>query len=126
VSKRAAGDQPLRHIRVVDLGVSHGVQWPTLLDALTRVPWGSTLPSIRLTITSPTATPPAPFAMSPPGYYSVPQLLRTPGPSTRHHGLDTLHGVTTSSEVLIVCVQFRISHYYVPGRNGAEERRTQE
>ena len=65
-----------RQVHDVDIGVSHGVRWTTLLEALTRVPWGSTPPSVRLTVVGPAATPPVPFSASPPGYDCSPQLLR--------------------------------------------------
>ncbi|TVU37963.1 hypothetical protein EJB05_11309, partial [Eragrostis curvula] len=113
-------DPPRRRskIHVVDLGVSHGVQWPTLLDALARVPRGATPPSVRLTVAGPAATPqPAPFSASPPGYDCSPQLLRYARSInldlTIDHApcLDTLHGVTAApGEVRVVCVQFRLSH----------------
>lgn len=112
-STKSAVTEP-RQVHVVDIGVSHGVQWPTLLEALTRVPRGSTPPSVRLTVAGPTATPPVPFSASPPGYDCSPQLLRyaksidldlaiVQAPS-----LDTLHGTLTPGETLVVCLQFRL------------------
>ncbi|KAF8668720.1 hypothetical protein HU200_051905 [Digitaria exilis] len=108
-----------RRIHVVDMGVSHGVQWPTLLEALTRVPRGSTPPSVRLlTVTGAAvgSSPPVPFSASPPGYDCSPQLLRyaktinldlaiVHAPS-----LDTLHGTVAAGETLVVCLQFRLGH----------------
>ncbi|RLN34145.1 nodulation-signaling pathway 1 protein-like [Panicum miliaceum] len=105
-----------RQIHVVDIGVSHGVQWPTLLEALTRVPRGSTAPSVRLTVGGPAAGPPVPFSSSPPGYDCSPQLLRyaktinldlaiVQAPCT-----DILHGTLTPGETLVVCLQFRLGH----------------
>ncbi|OEL21914.1 Nodulation-signaling pathway 1 protein [Dichanthelium oligosanthes] len=114
-STRGAVTRP-HQIHVVDIGVSHGVQWPTLLEALTRVPRGSTPPSVRLTVAGPAATPAVPFSASPPGYDCSPQLLRyaktinldlaiVQAPS-----LDTLHGILTPGETVIVCLQFRLGH----------------
>lgn len=98
----------------MDIGVSHGVQWPTLLEALTRVPRGSTPPSVRLTVAGPTATPPVPFSASPPGYDCSPQLLRYAKSIdldlaiVQAPCLDTLRGILTPGETLIVCLQFRL------------------
>lgn len=114
-SARGAAAEP-RRVHVVDVGVSHGVQWPTLLEALTRVPRGSTPPSVRLAVAGHAATPPAPFSSSPPGYDCSLQLLRyaktinldltiVQAPS-----LDTLHGILTPGETLVVCLQFRLGH----------------
>ncbi|CAL5085563.1 unnamed protein product [Urochloa decumbens] len=116
----AAGAAEPRRIHVVDVGVSHGVQWPTLLEALTRVPRGSTPPSVRLiTVAGDVGTtPPAPFSASPPGYDCSPQLLRyaksinldlaiVHAPS-----LDAVQDILTpgEGETLIVNLQFRLSH----------------
>jgi hypothetical protein len=114
-SARGAAAEP-RRVHVVDVGVSHGVQWPTLLEALTRVPRGSTPPSVRLTVAGYAATPPAPFSSSPPGYDCSPQLLRyaktinldltiVQAPS-----LDIFHGILTPGETLVVCLQFRLGY----------------
>jgi hypothetical protein len=103
-----------RQVHVVDIGVSHGVQWPTLLEALTRVPRGSTPPSVRLTVAGPTATPPVPFSASPPGYDCSPQLLRYAKSIdldlaiVQAPCLDTLRGILTPGETLIICLQFRL------------------
>ncbi|KAJ4717784.1 putative Nodulation-signaling pathway 1 protein [Melia azedarach] len=43
-----------RNLHILDIGVSHGVQWPTLLEALTRRAGGPP-PLVRLTIIAPTA-----------------------------------------------------------------------
>ncbi|KAK3127676.1 hypothetical protein QOZ80_7AG0576830 [Eleusine coracana subsp. coracana] len=129
VATRGAIPEPrCRRIHVVDVGVSHGVQWPTLLDALATArgaPRGASAPtpppSVRLTVvTSPTATgPSATFSTSPPGYDSAPQLLRYASSvgldlAIDHAAcLDTLlQGVTITApdEVRVVCVQFRLSY----------------
>ncbi|CAN6168788.1 unnamed protein product [Urochloa humidicola] len=111
----AAAAEP-RRVHVVDVGVSHGVQWPTLLEAFTRVPRGSTPPSVRLTVAGDAATPTAPFSASPPGYDCSPQLLRyaksinldltiVQAPS-----LDAVQDILTPGETVIVCLQFRLAH----------------
>ncbi|KAL6656944.1 hypothetical protein ACP70R_004724 [Stipagrostis hirtigluma subsp. patula] len=105
-----------RRVHVVDVGVSHGVQWPTLLDALTRVPRGSSPPPVRITVAGATATPPVPFSASPPGYDCSPQLLRYAKSIdmdltiVQAPCLDMLHGITTPGETLVVCLQFRLGH----------------
>ncbi|KAL6855879.1 hypothetical protein ACP4OV_018681 [Aristida adscensionis] len=111
----ARGAAP-RRIHVVDAGVSHGVQWPTLLDALTRVPRGSSPPSVRLTVAGATAIPPVPFSASPPGYDCSPQLLRYAKSIDldlaidQAPRLDALRGVADPGETLVVCLQFRLGH----------------
>ncbi|KAF8679317.1 hypothetical protein HU200_046101 [Digitaria exilis] len=111
-----------RRIHVVDMGVSHGVQWPTLLEALTRVPRGSTPPSVRLLTVAGAAAaavgtpPPVPFSASPPGYDCSPQLLRYAKTINldlailHAPSLDSLHGTVTAGEALVVCLQFRLGH----------------
>jgi hypothetical protein len=107
-----------RPLNMVDLGVSHGVQWPTLLESLTRLPGsGTTRTSVRLTVVAgATATPhPAPFSLSPPGYDFAPHLLRyamsidLPLAIGRAASLDGL-ATQTPCEALVVCIQFRLGH----------------
>jgi hypothetical protein len=59
-------------LHVVDLNVSPGVQWPTLLESLTGLSGsGATRASVRLTVvTSATTTPHSvPFSLSPPALH---------------------------------------------------------
>ncbi|KAL6878210.1 hypothetical protein ACP4OV_012380 [Aristida adscensionis] len=111
----ARGGEP-RPLHVVDLGVSHGVQWPTLLESLTRLPGGRAPPSVRLTVAGPAATSPAPFSASPPGYDFSPHLLRYAKSINlqlaigRAASLDAVRGFVTAGEVLVVCLQFRLGH----------------
>ncbi|XP_062213728.1 protein NODULATION SIGNALING PATHWAY 1-like [Phragmites australis] len=105
-----------RLLHVVDLGVSHGVQWPTLLESLTRLPGGRAPPSVRLTVAGPAATPPAPFCASPQGYDFSPHLLRYAKSINlqlaiaRAASLESVHGFATPGEALVVCIQFRLGH----------------
>ena len=110
------GSEP-RSLHVVDLGVSHGVQWPTLLESLTRLPGGRAPPSVRLTVAG---APPAPFSASPPGYDFSPHLLRYAKSISlqlainRAASLDSVRGLASPSasgeEALVVCLQFRLRH----------------
>ncbi|KAI8544689.1 hypothetical protein RHMOL_Rhmol08G0315100 [Rhododendron molle] len=59
------------NLHIVDIGVSHGVQWPTLLEALTRRPGGPP-PLVRLTVVGAATSDcdgskDIPFAIAPPG-----------------------------------------------------------
>ena len=121
-----------RPLHVVDLGVSHGVQWPTLLESLTRQPGGRAPPSVRLTVAGvpeiveaftvagAAATPPAPFSASPPGYDFSPHLIRYAKSInlqlavSRAASLDSVHHGFASppggGEALVVCLQFRLGH----------------
>ncbi|KAF0922315.1 hypothetical protein E2562_031807 [Oryza meyeriana var. granulata] len=118
----AAAAAAHRPLHVVDLGVSHGVQWPTLLESLTRQPGGRAPPSVRLTVAGPGATSPAPFSASPPGYDFSPHLLRYAKSINldldigRVATLDAVQGLCTPGEALVVCLQFRLGH------TAAEER----
>ncbi|KAJ1296756.1 hypothetical protein BS78_01G326600 [Paspalum vaginatum] len=112
----ARGAAEPRPLHVVDLGVSHGVQWPTLLESLTRLPGGRAPPAVRLTVAGPAATPPAPFSASPPGYDFSPHLLRYAKSInlqlsiSRAGSLDSVHGIASPGEALVVCLQFRLGH----------------
>ncbi|CAN6199776.1 unnamed protein product [Urochloa humidicola] len=106
-----------RRVHVVDVGVSHGVQWPTLLEALTRVPRGSTPPSVRLTVAGAVGTTlPAPFSASPPGYDCSPQLLRYAKSINldlsieQAPHLDAVQDILIPGETLVVNLQFRLGH----------------
>ncbi|KAH0460015.1 hypothetical protein IEQ34_010678 [Dendrobium chrysotoxum] len=62
-----------KRLHVVDAGVSHGVQWPTMLEALTRRPGGP--PSmVKLTVVD--AVSNGPFGLAPEGYDFGPPLMR--------------------------------------------------
>lgn len=113
-SRGGSAEHP-RALHVVDLGVSHGVQWPTLLESLTRLPGGREPPSVRLTVAG---AAPAPFSASPPGYDFSPHLLRYAKSInlqlaiSRAASLDSVHHGFASppGEALVVCLQFRLGH----------------
>nr|XP_010939913.1 nodulation-signaling pathway 1 protein [Elaeis guineensis] len=107
-------NQRPRPLHVVDVGVSHGIQWPTLLDALSRHPGG--VPAlVRITVAG-AATPPGPFSAAPLGYDFSSHLLRYAKSidlNLRIDRADTLEPQTMSlarSETLVVCAQFRVGH----------------
>lgn len=94
-----------KKLHVVDAGVSHGVQWPTLLEALTRRAGGP--PAMRLTVVDAGST--APFGSAPAGYDFGPQLMRY----AKSIDLDLMvergeaGGKREGEEVVVVCAQFR-------------------
>ncbi|KAM0936247.1 putative transcription factor GRAS family [Dioscorea sansibarensis] len=99
-------------LHIVDIGVSHGIQWPTLLEALTRRPGGA--PSIiRLTVAG-SAAPPRPFSTSPPDYDFPSHLLRyakSLGLNLHITQTETLSSITRSpGEIFVVSSQFRASN----------------
>ncbi|URE45104.1 GRAS domain family [Musa troglodytarum] len=108
---------PSRHARslhVVDIGVSHGVQWPTLLDALARRPGGA--PKLVRLAAAAGAAPPGPFSMAPPGYDFQSHLLRYARSIDLNLRIDHTEDLGAGSvalavgETLVVCVQFRAGH----------------
>ncbi|CAN6306303.1 unnamed protein product [Urochloa humidicola] len=113
IAQQAAARRPLH---VIDLGVSHGVQWPTLLESLTRLPGGRAPPSVRLTVVAAAGTSATPFSSAPPGYDFSPHLLRyaksinLPLAITRASSLDTVVAHGGGEEALVVCLQFRLGH----------------
>ncbi|KAA8541635.1 hypothetical protein F0562_022787 [Nyssa sinensis] len=113
-----------RNLHILDIGVSHGAQWPTLLEALTRRPGGPP-PLVRITVIAATidndqASEP-PFAIGPPGdnYFSR-LLLFAKSMNINlqinrldNHPLQNLSAQLINSvpdETLIVCTQFRLHH----------------
>lgn len=114
----------MQNLHILDIGVSHGVQWPTLLEALTRRAGGPP-PLVRLTIIAPTVendqNTETPFSVGPPGdNYSL-QLLgfaKSMNINLQINRLEShpLHNLnaqmfsTSQEETLIVCTQFRLHH----------------
>ncbi|KAG1342639.1 nodulation-signaling pathway 1 protein-like [Cocos nucifera] len=107
-------NQRSRPLHVVDIGVSHGVQWPTLLEALTRRPGGAPA-LVRLTVAG-AAAPPGPFSAAPPGYDFSSHLLRYAKSIDLNLRIDRADSLAprslslASGEILVVCAQFRMGH----------------
>ncbi|WOL02636.1 hypothetical protein Cni_G11355 [Canna indica] len=103
-----------RSLHVVDIGVSHGIQWPTLLDALARRPCGAP-PLVRLTVAV-SAVPPGPFSAAPPGYDFRSHLLRYAKSIDLNLQIDRVDDISpgslalTGGEILVICAQFRAGH----------------
>ncbi|KAI3766387.1 hypothetical protein L2E82_16444 [Cichorium intybus] len=107
------------NLHIVDIGVSHGIQWPTLLEALTRRPGGPP-PLIRLTVVPPTLEDhEIPFANSPPGYDFISNILRFANAYKINLHINKLDKMplqnlntevinSSPDETLIVCAQFRL------------------
>lgn len=127
------GDAPnkSRNLHIVDIGVSHGAQWPTLLDSLSRSLVGPP-PFVRLTIVSASTEGDAgtPFSAGPPGYnYSTLlldfakkmninlQINRVDSQPLQNMNSDAIGA--TPGETLIICAQFRLHHL---SHNSPDER----
>ncbi|CAI0419103.1 unnamed protein product [Linum tenue] len=114
---------PLRNLHILDIGVSHGVQWPTLLEALTRRTGGPP-PLVRITLLTAAAMETnqigeTPFSIGPPGDNFATRLLcfaKSMNINLQINRLDnrplqTLNPQiidTNHEETLIVCAQFRL------------------
>ncbi|PSS18103.1 Nodulation-signaling pathway 1 protein [Actinidia chinensis var. chinensis] len=113
-----------RNLHILDIGVSHGVQWPTLLEALSRRSGGAP-PLVRLTVvgaaTDLDRITDNPFVISPPGYSFTSQLLcyaKSININLQINRLDNLPLQNLNAEIinfspdetLIVCAQFRLHH----------------
>lgn len=111
-----------RNLHILDIGVSHGVQWPTLLEALTRRSGGPP-PLIRLTVIAPTVehdqNTETPFSIGPPGDNISSRLLSFAKSLNinlqinrlDNHSLRSLNSQVINKfpdEILIVCAQFRL------------------
>lgn len=118
-------------LHIVDIGVSHGAQWPTLLDGLSRRSGGPP-PLVRLTIVAPTENEvSAPFHVGPPSYDFSPQLLEFAKSININLRIDRIDDLplleinsqsikASSEETLIVSTQFRLHHL----NHGAPDERT--
>lgn len=99
-----------KDLHVLDIGVSHGMQWPTLLEALSCRPEGPP-PCVRITVVS-DLTADIPFSVGPPAYKYGSQLIsfaRSLNINLQISVLDKFQLVDTSPrETLIVCAQFRL------------------
>ncbi|XP_021294785.1 nodulation-signaling pathway 1 protein [Herrania umbratica] len=113
-----------RNLHILDIGVSHGVQWPTLLEALTRRSGGPP-PLVRITVVAATAEKSqimdTPFSIGPPGhdfYSRLPGFAKSMNINLQINRLEThpLQNLNTQTidnspgETLIVCAQFRLHH----------------
>ncbi|RYQ88738.1 hypothetical protein Ahy_B09g095754 isoform A [Arachis hypogaea] len=112
-----------RTLHILDIGVSHGVQWPTFLEALTRRPGGPP-PLVRLTVVTASSNEneqnmETPFSVGPPGDNFSSYLLgyaQTIKLNLQINRIDNLElqtlnskSIDTSSdETFIVCAQFRL------------------
>lgn len=119
-----SNSQRNNNLHILDIGVSHGVQWPTLLEALTRQSGGPP-PLVRLTIIAATVqsddqnTESTPFSIGPFGDDFSSRLLRYSKSiylnlhinRIDNHPLQSLNSEvikTSADETLIVCTQFRL------------------
>ncbi|KAK9142185.1 hypothetical protein Syun_011585 [Stephania yunnanensis] len=116
----------LKNLHILDIGVSHGLQWPTLIEALSRQNGGPP-PLIRITIVANTgqdnhSTSTAPtFSLGPPEDDFPSRLLRFAKSINVNLQINLLNDIalqdldkkvinTSTGENLIVCAQFRL-HY---------------
>lgn len=110
------------NLHILDIGVSHGLQWPTLLEELTRRVGGPP-PLVRLTVVPPPTSDEAinatPFAYGPQDYDFASKLLTFAKEmninlqinKTENLHLQNLNSQSINSnpdETLIVCAQFRL------------------
>ncbi|KAL1212074.1 Scarecrow-like protein 29 [Cardamine amara subsp. amara] len=105
-----------KDLHILDIGVSHGMQWPTLLEALSCRPEGPP-PLVRITVVS-DLTADISFSVGPPAYNYGSQLLgfaRSLNINLQISVLDKFQLIDTSPhETLIVCAQFRLHQHSIP------------
>ncbi|KAH6793260.1 hypothetical protein C2S52_003737 [Perilla frutescens var. hirtella] len=110
-------------LHILDIGVSHGLQWPTLLEELTRRAGGPP-PLVRLTVVPPPTSNDesrnvTPFAHSPPNYDFSSRLLsfaKEMNVNLQINKMENFHLQNLNSQVinasadetLVVCAQFRL------------------
>ncbi|OIT31194.1 PREDICTED: nodulation-signaling pathway 1 protein-like [Nicotiana attenuata] len=114
-------DQP-PNLHILDIGVSHGVQWPTLLEELTHRSGGPP-PLVRLTVITPTIEKDqlknCPFVVGPAGYNFSSQLLAFAKAININLQINRLENYalqnldsqvinSSSDETLVICAQFRL------------------
>ncbi|KAF8110528.1 hypothetical protein N665_0083s0090 [Sinapis alba] len=99
-----------KDIHILDIGVSHGMQWPTLLEALCCRPEGPPL-QVRITIVS-DLTADIPFSVGPPAYNYASQIIgfaRSLNINLQISVIDQFQLIDTSpNETFIICAQFRL------------------
>lgn len=111
-----------RNLHILDIGVSHGVQWPTLLEELTHRSGGPP-PLVRLTVITPTIEDDqqrnSPFVVGPGGYNFSVQLLAFAKAININLQINRLENYplqnldsqvinSSSDEILVICAQFRL------------------
>ncbi|KAL5579559.1 hypothetical protein UlMin_012001 [Ulmus minor] len=122
-----------RNLHILDIGVSHGVQWPTLLEALTHRSGGPP-PLVRITVIAGTTetdqNTETPFSIGPPGDNFSTRLLAFAKYMNINLQITTLDNQplqslnsqvinSSTDETLIVCAQFRLHHL---NHNAPDER----
>nr|AFP97586.1 nodulation signaling pathway 1-like protein [Diplotaxis tenuifolia] len=99
-----------KDLHILDIGVSHGMQWPTLLEALCCRPQGPPL-QVRITVVS-DLTADIPFSVGPPSYNYSSQLIgfaRSLNINLQISVIDKSQLIDSSPhEIFIVCAQFRL------------------
>ncbi|KAI3727359.1 hypothetical protein L1987_67173 [Smallanthus sonchifolius] len=109
------------NLHILDIGVSHGFQWPTLLEALSSRPSGPP-PLVRLTVITPAPddqNTQIPFANCPPDYNFISNILRLANEYKINLHINRLDNCplqnlnsqiikSSPEEILIVCAQFRL------------------
>lgn len=125
-------DQTNKALHVIDIGVSHGIQWPTFIEALARRPAGP--PSLlRLTIIADTLG--APFSAAPP-CNDFPNRLKRYAKSLNldmevnviAQPLDSLTREALGikeDEALAICAQFRLHQLLEEGLDKNEGKDNQ-
>ncbi|KAK6148746.1 hypothetical protein DH2020_016271 [Rehmannia glutinosa] len=110
------------NLHILDIGVSHGVQWPTLLEELTRRTGGPP-PLVRLTVVTPPANDQSinatPFAHGPQNYDFSSKLLGFAKEMNINLQINRMENFqlqnlnpqiinSSPEETLIICAQFRL------------------
>ncbi|XP_060206000.1 protein NODULATION SIGNALING PATHWAY 1-like [Lycium barbarum] len=116
----------LKNLHILDIGVSHGVQWPTLLEELT-LRSGGPPPLVRVTVITPTIENGelrgTPFVIDPPGYDFSSQLLAFAKAININLQINRLDNFplmslnsqvinSSSDETLVICAQFRLHNLH--------------
>ncbi|KAE9584747.1 hypothetical protein Lal_00041699 [Lupinus albus] len=127
----AEAPNSMRTLHILDIGVSHGMQWPIFLEALSRRPGGPP-PLVRLTVVTAEneQNKETPFSVGPPGDNFSSRLLgfaksmniNLQIKKLDNHPLQSLNAKiidTSPDEAFIVCAQFRLHHL---NHNATNER----
>ncbi|CAL0326132.1 unnamed protein product [Lupinus luteus] len=127
----AEAPNSMRTLHILDIGVSHGMQWPIFLEALSRRPGGPP-PLVRLTVVTAEneQNKETPFSVGPPGDNFSSRLLgfaksmniNLQIKKLDNHPLQILNAQiidTSPNETFIVCAQFRLHHL---NHNASNER----